>query len=89
LKHTYILFTFNLFFIYGQFHPKLEVNSGTKNENILHSSQHNMEPRYTREDNIRTDLKGTDLEGVDRIHLAKDRDQWWALGNMVMNIQVP
>jgi hypothetical protein len=26
---------------------------------------------------------------VDRIHLAQDRDQWCALVNMVMNLQVP
>jgi hypothetical protein len=26
-------------------------------------------------------------EGVDWMHLAKD--QWWALVNMVMNLQVP
>jgi hypothetical protein len=28
-------------------------------------------------------------EGADWIHLAQDRDQWWALVNMVMNLQVP
>jgi len=28
-------------------------------------------------------------EGVDWIHLAQDRDQWWALVNMVMNLRVP
>jgi hypothetical protein len=27
-------------------------------------------------------------EGVDWIHLAKDRDQWWALVNTVMNLRV-
>jgi hypothetical protein len=24
-----------------------------------------------------------------RIHLVQDRDQWWALVNMVINLQVP
>jgi hypothetical protein len=35
------------------------------------------------------DLKGTEWEGVNWIHLAQDRDQWRALVNMVMKIQVP
>jgi hypothetical protein len=26
---------------------------------------------------------------VDSIHLAEDKEQWWALVNMVMNLQVP
>jgi len=26
---------------------------------------------------------------IDWNHLAKDRDQWWALVNTVMNLQVP
>jgi hypothetical protein len=25
-------------------------------------------------------------EGMDWIHLAQDRDQWWALMNMVINV---
>jgi hypothetical protein len=29
------------------------------------------------------------LEGVDWIHLAQDRDQWWALANTVMTLRVP
>jgi hypothetical protein len=28
-------------------------------------------------------------EGVDRIDLAQDREQWWALVNMVMKFLVP
>jgi hypothetical protein len=28
-------------------------------------------------------------EGVDWMHLAQDRDQWWALVNMIMNLWVP
>jgi hypothetical protein len=34
-------------------------------------------------------LGGIWLEGVDWIHLAQDRDWWWALVNTVMNIWVP
>jgi hypothetical protein len=29
------------------------------------------------------------MEVVDWMHLAEDRDQWWALVNMVMNLHVP
>jgi hypothetical protein len=28
-------------------------------------------------------------EGVDWIHVAQDKDKWWVLVNMVMNIWVP
>jgi hypothetical protein len=35
------------------------------------------------------DLRGIGLGGMDWIHLAQDRDQWRALVNTVMNIQVP
>jgi hypothetical protein len=31
----------------------------------------------------------TQWEGVDWMHLAQDREKWWALVNMVMNIWVP
>jgi hypothetical protein len=27
-------------------------------------------------------------EGVDRIDLAHDRDKWWTIVNMVMNLRV-
>jgi hypothetical protein len=29
------------------------------------------------------------FEGVDLMHLVQDRDQWWDLLNMVMNLRVP
>jgi hypothetical protein len=38
---------------------------------------------------FRVDLKEIGWEGVNWIHLAQDRDQWWAILNMVMNLQVP
>jgi hypothetical protein len=34
------------------------------------------------------DLRETGWEGVDWMHLAQDRDQWLALVNMVLNLQV-
>jgi hypothetical protein len=46
-------------------------------------------PRYRRKDNIRLDLREIWWEGVDWMHLAQDRDLWWALVNRVMNLQVP
>jgi hypothetical protein len=39
--------------------------------------------------NINMDLREVGLEGVEWIHLAQDRDLWWALVSMVMNIWVP
>jgi len=38
---------------------------------------------------IRIDLRETGYEYVDWLHLAQDRDQWWALVNTVMNFPVP
>jgi hypothetical protein len=38
------------------------------------------------DDNIRTDFREIDWEGVDSVHLAEDRDQWQVLVNMVMNL---
>jgi hypothetical protein len=35
------------------------------------------------------DLREIRQEGVDWMHLAKDRDQWSAPVNMVKNLQVP
>jgi hypothetical protein len=34
-------------------------------------------------------LRERGLEGVDWIHLAKDRNLWWSLVNLVMNLWVP
>jgi hypothetical protein len=35
------------------------------------------------------DLRKIGLERVDWMHLAQDRDQWQALVNKVMSLQVP
>jgi hypothetical protein len=35
------------------------------------------------------DLRKIRWEGVDWMHLVQGRDQWQALVNMVMNLQVP
>jgi hypothetical protein len=34
-------------------------------------------------------LRGIGWEGVDWMHLVHDSDQWWALVNTVINLQVP
>jgi hypothetical protein len=41
------------------------------------------------EDNIKIDIGEIGFGDVDWIHLAQDRDMWWALVNMVMSIWVP
>jgi hypothetical protein len=41
------------------------------------------------EDNIKMDLRKYDIEIVNLINRAQDRDQWRVLLNMVMNFWVP
>jgi hypothetical protein len=45
-------------------------------------------PRHRWEDNIKRDRE-IGWGGMDWFELAQDGDQWRALVNMVMNIQVP
>jgi hypothetical protein len=45
--------------------------------------------RRLYEDNIKMDLNDTMCAGVDRSHLAQDRDHWLALANMAVNLRVP
>jgi hypothetical protein len=40
-------------------------------------------------DNIKMDLKEMGWDGMDWIDLAQDREEWRALVNTVMNLQVP
>jgi hypothetical protein len=40
------------------------------------------------EDNIKIDLQEVGSEGMNWVELALDRDRWWALVNVVMNILV-
>jgi hypothetical protein len=46
-------------------------------------------PRHKWEDNIGVDLREIGWKGVGWTPLVQDRDQWWTLVNMVMNLQVP
>jgi hypothetical protein len=61
--------------------------------NILFSKPEGKRPlgrsRCRQEDDIKMDLRETGWEGVDKTHLAQDRDQFWAFVNMVINFLVP
>jgi hypothetical protein len=46
-------------------------------------------PRHRWEDNIKMDLGEIVWCGLDWIHLHKDTDQWRALVNTVVNLEVP
>jgi hypothetical protein len=46
-------------------------------------------PRRRWENNIKMDLEEVGCGDMDWIDLARDRDRWQALVNMVMNIRVP
>jgi hypothetical protein len=41
------------------------------------------------EDNIEIDLKETDYDVMDWVHVAQDRYRWRALVDTVMNLKVP
>jgi hypothetical protein len=44
--------------------------------------------RCLREDNIKMDLREIEWKGVDWMHVAQGRNQWWVLVNTVMNHRV-
>jgi hypothetical protein len=46
-------------------------------------------PRHRWEDNIKMDLRKTEINGANWIGLAQDRVQWQAFVSRVMNLQVP
>jgi hypothetical protein len=46
-------------------------------------------PRHRWEDNIKMDLREIGWVGMDRIDLARNRDQWQALVNTVTNLRIP
>jgi hypothetical protein len=45
--------------------------------------------RHRWEDNIRMNLGEIGWKVVDWVHLAQDRDMWWDLENMLMNLWFP
>jgi hypothetical protein len=46
-------------------------------------------PRRRWVDNIKTDLRQIEWDGMDRTNLSQDRDPWRALVNTAMNLRVP
>jgi hypothetical protein len=46
-------------------------------------------PRCKWVDNIKIDLREVGWDGMDRVDMAQDRDQWKTLVNTVMNLRVP
>jgi hypothetical protein len=46
-------------------------------------------PRRTWKSNIKMDRREIEWDGMDSIHLAQDKDQWRALVNTAMDLQVP
>jgi hypothetical protein len=46
-------------------------------------------PRRIQKNNITMDLREIGWEDTDWIHIARDRDQWRAVVNTVMNLRVP
>jgi hypothetical protein len=46
-------------------------------------------PRSRWQDNIKMDFREIRIDGANWIRLARDRVQWRAFVNMVMNLQVP
>jgi len=46
-------------------------------------------PRHRWEDNIKMNLQEERCGGTDWIEVARDRDRWRALVNVVMNLRVP
>jgi hypothetical protein len=44
-------------------------------------------PRRRWEYNIRMDLREIGWEAVGWVHLAQDREQWWVLVNIAMNLR--
>jgi hypothetical protein len=42
-----------------------------------------------QKDKIKMDMKEVGWEAVDWTNLARDRDQWWAVLNTVMNLRFP
>jgi hypothetical protein len=45
-------------------------------------------PRSRWKDNIKMDLQEMDSWGMGWIEVAQDRDRWWAVVNVVMNLRV-
>jgi hypothetical protein len=69
-----------------------QISSGISVYKILVGKPERMRPlgrpRHRWEDNISMDLWEIGFGGVDWVHLAQDRERWWAVMN-IMNLHVP
>ena len=45
-------------------------------------------PRHRMEDDIKLDLQEMECGFMDWIDLARNRDRWWALVNVVLNLPI-
>jgi len=41
------------------------------------------------EDNIKMDLQEVGCKGMDWIEQVQDRDRWWVLVTVIINLQIP
>jgi hypothetical protein len=48
-----------------------------------------VKPSRRWEDNIKMDVQEVGWGGMDGLDLAQDRDRWWAVVNVVLNLRVP
>jgi hypothetical protein len=46
-------------------------------------------PRRMWVDNMKTDIREIEWDGVDWIDMAQDRDQWRAIVNTILDLRVP
>ena len=57
---------------------------------LVQTKQWKTDMRFgTWEDNIKMDLQEVGWEGMEWTDLGQDREWWWALVNVVMNLQDP
>jgi hypothetical protein len=68
----------------SQQHKSVRVSVGKLEGKIPHGR-----PKHRWEDNIKMYLQEVGCGGMDWINMAQDRDRWWALVNMVMNLRIP
>jgi hypothetical protein len=64
-------------------------NAGPSVMHIMWSERGIWNTKAYMEDNIRMDLREIGWKGMDWMRVVQDRDQWWAVVNMVMNLRVP
>ena len=56
---------------------------------IPEGKRHRGRPVHRWKDNIKMNPKEIGLWGMYGIHMAQDRNKWWAFMNMAMNVWIP